>query len=59
MSELTIRAMRPDEWDEVAELVRTLYTWGARNCELHLAQIRGPFHRPTGLIVPTFTPETG
>ena len=44
---------------ECAELVQTLYGWGARNCELHFAQIRGAFQRPTGVIMPTFMPETG
>ena len=44
---------------QAAELVQTLYGWGARNCELHFAQIRGAFHAPTGIIMPTFMPETG
>jgi ribosomal protein S18 acetylase RimI-like enzyme len=44
---------------QAAGLVQTLYHWGARNCELHFAQIRGEFRRPTGIIMPTFMPETG
>lgn len=40
------------------ELVHACYRWGARNCELHLAQTRGGSHRHTGLIFPTFMPET-
>jgi ribosomal protein S18 acetylase RimI-like enzyme len=44
---------------QAAELVQTLYDWGARNCELHFAQIRGAFRRPAGIIMPTFMPETG
>ncbi|CEK17960.1 acetyltransferase [Chthonomonas calidirosea] len=40
-------------------LVHTLYGWGARNCELHFAQIRGPWQEPKGLLFPTFLPETG
>jgi len=44
---------------EAAWLVQTLYGWGARNCELHFAQIRGDFRPPTGIIMPTFMPETG
>jgi RimJ/RimL family protein N-acetyltransferase len=44
---------------QAAELVQTLYGWGARNCELHFAQIRGAFRPPTGIIMPTFMPETG
>jgi GNAT superfamily N-acetyltransferase len=42
-----------------AELVRQLYALGARNCELHFAQIRGPYHPPTAITMPTFMPETG
>lgn len=55
-------------------LVRQMYSWGARNCELHMAQVRGaqvrgaqvrgarvrgPVRRPRGVILPTFLPETG
>jgi len=39
-------------------LVRQLYTLGARNCELHLAQCRGQWTQPTGVNIPTFLPET-
>jgi len=39
-------------------LVRELYSWGARNCELHVAQVRGPWQAPTGVVMPTFMPET-
>jgi GNAT superfamily N-acetyltransferase len=39
-------------------LVRTLYTWGARNVELHTAQILGPIPQARGLVFPTFLPET-
>jgi GNAT superfamily N-acetyltransferase len=44
---------------ECAALVQTLYSWGARNCEMHFAQIRGDWTRPTGIVLPTFLPETG
>ncbi len=44
---------------ERAELVQTLYGWGARNCEIHFAQIRGDYQSPTGVVMPTFMPETG
>lgn len=40
-------------------LVRTLYRWGARNCELHLLQVRGNAQPLRGLTLPTFMPETG
>jgi len=41
------------------ELVHACYQWGARNCELHLAQVRGGERRHDGLVFPTFMPETG
>lgn len=40
------------------ELVHACYGWGARNCELHLAQTRGGNRNHSGLIFPTFMPET-
>lgn len=40
------------------KLVRACYDLGARNCELHVAQCRGRWHAPKGIIVPTFMPET-
>jgi predicted N-acetyltransferase YhbS len=40
------------------ELVRLMYAWGAKNLELHLAQVRGPYTPPTGVSMPTFMPET-
>jgi GNAT superfamily N-acetyltransferase len=40
-------------------LVQTMYAWGARNCELHLAQCRGQWSQPAGVAMPTFMPETG
>ena len=44
---------------ERAELVRILYSWGARNCEIHFAQTRGIWRPPGGVVMPTFMPETG
>jgi GNAT superfamily N-acetyltransferase len=41
-----------------AELVQTAYSWGARNVELHTAQILGPVPHVRGLSFPTFLPET-
>ena len=41
------------------ELVRTLYQWGARNCEMHVAQSHGEAKAPDGIVMPTFLPETG
>jgi GNAT superfamily N-acetyltransferase len=43
---------------EAEGLVRELYRWGARNCELHLAQVRGRWQPPAGIVMPTFMPET-
>jgi GNAT superfamily N-acetyltransferase len=40
------------------ELVRTAYSWGARNIELHTAQIIGPIPQGRGVVFPTFLPET-
>jgi GNAT superfamily N-acetyltransferase len=42
-----------------AGLIQTLYRWGARNCELHVAQVRGAWQEPEGVVFPTFLPETG
>lgn len=41
-----------------AGLVQTAYSWGARNIELHAAQILGPIPQARGLAFPTFLPET-
>lgn len=41
-----------------ADLVRTVYSWGARNVELHAAQVLGPVPQARGLVFPTFLPET-
>ena len=41
------------------QLVQTMYGWGAVNCELHFAQSRGTWTPPTGIVMPTFMPETG
>jgi GNAT superfamily N-acetyltransferase len=39
-------------------LVRQMYAWGAKNLELHLAQVRGHYTPPVGITMPTFMPET-
>jgi GNAT superfamily N-acetyltransferase len=43
---------------ERGDLVRQLYQWGGRNCELHLCQVRGAFQPFRGISMPTFLPET-
>ena len=40
------------------ELVREAYQWGARNCETHFSQVRGPALPFRGVNLPTFLPET-
>jgi GNAT superfamily N-acetyltransferase len=40
-------------------LVAQCYRWGARNSELHTAQVRGAWQPPQGIVFPTFLPETG
>jgi GNAT superfamily N-acetyltransferase len=44
---------------ECQRLVRQLYEWGGRNCELHFCQVLGQFHSFQGVSMPTFLPETG
>ncbi len=39
-------------------LVSSLYQWGARNCEVHVAPARGAGTPPRGITMPTFMPET-
>lgn len=39
-------------------LVRQLYSWGARNIELHAAQIIGELPQTRGLSFPAFLPES-
>lgn len=39
-------------------LVRAIYGWGGRNCELHLCQVRGHFQPFRGVSMPTFLPES-
>jgi GNAT superfamily N-acetyltransferase len=40
-------------------LSRALHDLGARNCEIHFAQARGTVPKPTGIVFPTFLPESG
>lgn len=40
-------------------LVRQVYGWGGRNCEMHFSQVRGAFTPYRGINMPTFMPETG
>ena len=44
---------------EAKALVEALYQWGARNRELHVCQVRGECPPISGIVMPTFMPETG
>lgn len=39
-------------------LVSDLYELGARNCELHVHQVRGAIQPGSGILMPSFMPET-
>jgi GNAT superfamily N-acetyltransferase len=43
---------------EREKMVRQMYAWGARNCELHFCQVRGEFKPFKGVNMPTFILET-
>jgi GNAT superfamily N-acetyltransferase len=43
---------------EYGGLVKQAYDWGARNCELHVAQVLGEAAPFRGVTMPTFLPET-
>ncbi|RCS54132.1 GNAT family N-acetyltransferase [Bremerella cremea] len=43
---------------EASLLVQYCYGWGAKNCELHVSQVRGQWTPTEGVIMPTFMPET-
>jgi GNAT superfamily N-acetyltransferase len=43
---------------ERVKIVRQMYDWGARNCELHFCQVRGEFKPFNGANFPTFILET-
>ena len=42
-----------------ATLVKKLYQWGARNTEIHFSQALGKTPETTGIVIPTFMPESG
>ena len=43
---------------DATELVAFSYSLGARNCEVHFSQCRGPWTAPRGILMPTFLPES-
>ncbi len=40
-------------------IVQAAYGWGAKNCELHVAQVLGEYIPVEGVAMPTFLPESG
>jgi len=44
---------------EQIELTRRLYDLGARNCEIHFAQVLGEDQPVNGIVMPSFLPESG
>ena len=40
------------------KLTADMYSIGAKNCELHISQVRGEEFPQTGIVFPTFMPET-
>lgn len=40
------------------KLTGLMYSWGARNCEIHFCQVRGEFQPFRGVSMPSFLPET-
>ncbi len=44
---------------EQTGLVKQMYQWGAKNCEIHFSQVLGHYEKPEGVVMPTFMPETG
>ncbi len=43
---------------ECSELVRFGYSLGGRNCEMHMAEVRGDFPGFDGVTLPSFLPES-
>ncbi|MDD3587650.1 MAG: GNAT family N-acetyltransferase [Thermoguttaceae bacterium] len=39
-------------------LSQAMYELGAKNCELHIGQVRGDFVPARGVVIPSFMPET-
>lgn len=40
-------------------LCQALLRWGGLICELHLAQAKGYAQKPSGVVMPSFLPESG
>lgn len=44
---------------EKRKMVRQMYDWGSRVCEMHFCQVLGEFQPFDGISMPTFLPESG
>lgn len=44
---------------EKQKMVRQMYDWGSRVCEMHFCQVLGKFQPFDGISMPTFLPESG
>jgi GNAT superfamily N-acetyltransferase len=40
------------------DLIQDMYALGARNCEMHVNQVRGTYTTGSGVLLPTFMPES-
>ncbi|MDO5565231.1 MAG: GNAT family N-acetyltransferase [Planctomycetia bacterium] len=43
---------------ECKTLSRAMYDLGAKNCDLHIGQVRGDYVPAKGVVIPSFMPET-
>jgi GNAT superfamily N-acetyltransferase len=43
---------------DASELILAAYQLGAKNCEIHVTQVRGTSQPVNGIVMPTFMPET-
>ena len=62
LAELNVQRGRSPVWlvpASCGQLIQQLYSWGMRNCEIHLFQARGQAEPFNGVVMPTFIPETG
>ena len=61
-NELNFHRGRSPVWlvpSTARSLVGAMYAIGAKNCELHISQVLGDYVPETGIVFPTFMPETG
>lgn len=51
----TMLVLAPSKYPE---LIKELYQLGAKNCEIHMTQVRGESFEQLGVSIPTFLPES-